>query len=170
MLFLDWRLGVCLSHQDFVPANRLQSIGKMYHSLRRRAEMLPSVRALRQATRRNAEERRMRKLLLICVAAALLCGMVRSQNAGKDSGALTVIRAGNLIDGASDVPRKNQLIFVHGKRIDADDSGTASGGTLKSSEHAGVIGAGILADDKNCVSQIEIGEFDGAFAGADGML
>jgi imidazolonepropionase-like amidohydrolase len=32
--------------------------------------------------------------------------------------ALTVIRAGSLIDGTSDAPRKNQLIFVRGNRID----------------------------------------------------
>ncbi len=60
----------------------------------------------------------MGKLLLICVAATLACGMARSQSGGKDSGALTVIRAGSLIDGASDAPRKNQLIFVRGKRIE----------------------------------------------------
>src|SRR5467141_912798 len=31
---------------------------------------------------------------------------------------LTVIRAGTLIDGVSEAPRKNQLIFVHGERIE----------------------------------------------------
>jgi imidazolonepropionase-like amidohydrolase len=60
----------------------------------------------------------MRKLLLICVVAALGCGAARSQSAGKDAGTLTVIRAGSLIDGTSDSPRKNQLIFVRGKRIE----------------------------------------------------
>jgi len=36
---------------------------------------------------------------------------------------LTVIRAGTLIDGVSESPRKNQLIFVRGGRIEkvADD-------------------------------------------------
>jgi len=36
---------------------------------------------------------------------------------------LTVIRAGTLIDGLSESPRKNQLIFVRGGRIEkvADD-------------------------------------------------
>jgi imidazolonepropionase-like amidohydrolase len=60
----------------------------------------------------------MRKLLLICVAAALACGAARPQNTGKDSGSLVVIRAGSLIDGTSDAVRKNQLIFVRGKRIE----------------------------------------------------
>ena len=60
----------------------------------------------------------MRKLLLICVAAALACGTARPQNAGKDIGNLVVIRAGSLIDGTSDAVRKNQLIFVRGKRIE----------------------------------------------------
>jgi len=31
---------------------------------------------------------------------------------------LTVIRAGSLIDGTSDAPRKNQLIFVRGDRVE----------------------------------------------------
>jgi len=60
----------------------------------------------------------MRKLLLICVTAALACGAARPQNTAKDSGSLVVIRAGSLIDGTSDAVRKNQLIFVRGKRIE----------------------------------------------------
>ena len=60
----------------------------------------------------------MRKLLLVCVAAALACSTARTQNAGKDGGSLVVIRAGSLIDGTSDAARKNQLIFVRGKHIE----------------------------------------------------
>jgi len=60
----------------------------------------------------------MRKLLLVCVAAALACSTARSQNAGKDGSSLVVIRAGSLIDGTSDGARKNQLIFVRGKHIE----------------------------------------------------
>ncbi len=60
----------------------------------------------------------MRKLLLVCVAAVLACSTARTQNAGKDGGSLVVIRAGSLIDGTSDAARKNQLIFVRGKRIE----------------------------------------------------
>ena len=60
----------------------------------------------------------MRKLLLVCVAAALACSAVGAQNAAKDGGSLVVIRAGSLIDGTSDAARKNQLIFVRGKHIE----------------------------------------------------
>ena len=38
---------------------------------------------------------------------------------------LTVIRAGTLIDGASDTPRKNQLIFVRGEHIEKVTDGSA---------------------------------------------
>jgi len=39
---------------------------------------------------------------------------------------LTVVRAGTLIDGQSDMPRKNQLIFVRGERIEnISDASTA---------------------------------------------
>jgi imidazolonepropionase-like amidohydrolase len=45
--------------------------------------------------------------------------------------ALTVIRAGTLIDGVSEAPRKNQLIFVRGERIEkvADASAAIPAGT-----------------------------------------
>jgi len=39
---------------------------------------------------------------------------------------LTVIRAGTLIDGQSDTPRKNQLIFVRGNRIEKVTDGAAA--------------------------------------------
>jgi imidazolonepropionase-like amidohydrolase len=44
---------------------------------------------------------------------------------------LTVIRAGTLIDGVSEAPRKNQLIFVRGERIEkvADASAVIPAGT-----------------------------------------
>jgi len=60
----------------------------------------------------------MRKLFLACLAALVWCGAAVSQSAMKDSSGLIVIRAGSLIDGTSDAPRKNQLIFVRGKRIE----------------------------------------------------
>ena len=41
------------------------------------------------------------------------------------SPALTVIRAGTVIDGSSDVPRKNQLIFIRGERIEKIADGSA---------------------------------------------
>lgn len=60
----------------------------------------------------------MRKLFLSCVSALLVCGLAAAQDAGKESGGLTVIRAGSLIDGTSESLKKNQLIFVRGKKIE----------------------------------------------------
>jgi imidazolonepropionase-like amidohydrolase len=44
--------------------------------------------------------------------------MARGQSGSQTDGALTVIRAGTLIDGVSEAPKKNQLIFVRGERIE----------------------------------------------------
>src|SRR5438874_7288960 len=72
----------------------------------------------------RCEEGGMRKLTW-CAAASILCAgamalthqdVARAQSAPQ-SGAVTVIRAGTLIDGVSETPRKNQLIFVRGERI-----------------------------------------------------
>src|SRR5438874_4847561 len=72
----------------------------------------------------RCEEGGMRKLTW-CAAASILCAgamalthqdVARAQSAPQ-SGAVTVIRAGTLIDGTSETPRRNQLIFVHGERI-----------------------------------------------------
>ena len=64
----------------------------------------------------------MKKMSLAKIAAAILFfGMatLSSQAQTKVSDApLTVIRAGTLIDGASETPRKNQLIFVRGEKIE----------------------------------------------------
>ena len=51
----------------------------------------------------------------------LLAGIaveVNAQSAAQSGGTLTVIRAGSLIDGTSNAPRKSQLIFVRGARIE----------------------------------------------------
>src|ERR1700730_12729897 len=55
-----------------------------------------------------------------CFLAVLMlnAGAARSQTAPQSPATLTVIRAGTLIDGASDGPRKNQLVFVSGGRIE----------------------------------------------------
>src|SRR5215475_7428071 len=63
-------------------------------------------------------EETMRKLVLACFVALFACTIVNSQGASKEASTLTVIRAGNLIDGTSEAPRKNQLIFVRGNRIE----------------------------------------------------
>jgi imidazolonepropionase-like amidohydrolase len=59
-------------------------------------------------------------ILILCAA---ILGLTRgdaaqAQSTPEAAGALTVIRAGTLIDGASNAPKKNQLIFVRGERIE----------------------------------------------------
>jgi imidazolonepropionase-like amidohydrolase len=60
------------------------------------------------------------KKAMVCLAGLLIWGVgsLRAQTAPPSAAPLTVIRAGTLIDGASDTPRKNQLIFVRGERIE----------------------------------------------------
>jgi imidazolonepropionase-like amidohydrolase len=60
----------------------------------------------------------MRRLLFALFAGCLLGTVTPSQSNSPSAATLTVIRAGSLIDGTSDAPRKNQLIFVRGKRIE----------------------------------------------------
>src|SRR6266849_8641197 len=60
----------------------------------------------------------MHRLLLALFAGCLLGTATPSQSNSPAVATLIVIRAGSLIDGASDAPRKNQLIFVRGKRIE----------------------------------------------------
>jgi len=65
-------------------------------------------------------------MVMLAVTASLSLG----QSAGQGAAALTVIRAGTLIDGVSEAPRKNQLIFVRAERIEkvADGSGAIPAG------------------------------------------
>jgi imidazolonepropionase-like amidohydrolase len=57
------------------------------------------------------------KLLFVLIAACVLESAPRAQT-GSPAATLTVIRAGSLIDGTSDAPRKNQLIFVRTNKIE----------------------------------------------------
>src|SRR6267142_233803 len=83
---------------------------------------------------------RMRKRMVCAVAMLATSGGVSlGQSEGQRSGQsgvpstapLTVVRAGTLIDGVSEAPRKNQLIFVRGERIEkvADGSAAIPAGT-----------------------------------------
>jgi imidazolonepropionase-like amidohydrolase len=60
------------------------------------------------------------KKATLCLASFLIlsAGSLRAQTAAPSGASLTVIRAGTLIDGVSDTPRKNQLIFVRGEHIE----------------------------------------------------
>jgi len=61
----------------------------------------------------------MRKSCVTIFAAVLLfAGRASAQSPAPASAQLTVIRAGKLIDGVSDTPRRNQLIFIRGARIE----------------------------------------------------
>lgn len=62
-------------------------------------------------------------LLLACL---LFFGLrnLYAQTEPPSAGSVTVIRAGTLIDGASNVPRKNQLIFVRGEHIEKVTDGS----------------------------------------------
>src|SRR6267143_5469904 len=82
----------------------------------------------------------MRKRILCAVAMLAMGGSVSlgqgggqsgRQSSPEDAAALTVIRAGTLIDGVSKAPRKDQLIFVRGERIEkvADASAAIPAGT-----------------------------------------
>jgi imidazolonepropionase-like amidohydrolase len=59
--------------------------------------------------------------LLWVLSVGVLCGQEAVAPA-----ALIVIRAGTLIDGQSGVPKKNQLVFVRGNRIEKVTDGTAA--------------------------------------------
>jgi len=65
-----------------------------------------------------------RRHLVVLVCLVLCCvGRVRGQTT---SGRLTVIRAGTLIDGTSDSPLHNKLIFIRGERIEKLAEGGAA--------------------------------------------
>jgi imidazolonepropionase-like amidohydrolase len=59
-------------------------------------------------------------LLVLCV------GESHGQAQKPETAPLTVIRAGTLIDGQSEAPRKNQLIFVRGLRIEKVTDGSSA--------------------------------------------
>jgi imidazolonepropionase-like amidohydrolase len=69
----------------------------------------------------------MRRFFLCFVALlALDARSAYGQSAPQPGASLMVIRAGTLIDGTSDAPRKNQLVFVRGGRIEKVTDGSAT--------------------------------------------
>jgi imidazolonepropionase-like amidohydrolase len=67
------------------------------------------------------------KKAFLCLAGLLILGVgcLRAQSAAPSGASLTVIRAGTLIDGSNDAPRKNQLVFVRGEHIERVTDGSA---------------------------------------------
>ncbi|HTB92399.1 MAG TPA: amidohydrolase family protein [Candidatus Sulfotelmatobacter sp.] len=79
-------------------------------------------------------------LLFLLVVLCVVESQAQSQKAAPPP--LTVIRAGTLIDGQSETPRKNQLIFVRGNRIEKITEGSAAipaGATLIDLSNATVL-------------------------------
>jgi imidazolonepropionase-like amidohydrolase len=73
------------------------------------------------------EEFTMRHSLAGFTLALTLCSVAaRGQSTPTAPATLTVIRAGTLIDGVSAAPRKNQIIFVRGERIEKVTDGSAA--------------------------------------------
>jgi len=68
----------------------------------------------------------MKRLGLLFLLFVLCGGISRAQAQKAETAPLTVIRAGTLIDGQSETPRKNQLIFVRGHRIEKIADGSAA--------------------------------------------
>src|ERR1700686_759368 len=56
---------------------------------------------------RSAAEERFMKKAILCLAASLILGVGEFRAQTTPGASLTVIRAGTLIDGSSDAPRKN---------------------------------------------------------------
>jgi imidazolonepropionase-like amidohydrolase len=61
----------------------------------------------------------------LSLALLLAVTAVRAQSPTRSAEQITVIRAGTVIDGSNGLPRKNQLIFVRGNRIEKLTEGAA---------------------------------------------
>lgn len=66
----------------------------------------------------------MKQTLMGIFACAMAAGGLLGQTKAPAEAPVTVIRAGTMIDGVSEAPRKNQLIFVRGERIEKITAGT----------------------------------------------
>ncbi len=64
--------------------------------------------------------------VLACLAGSILLPAHTARAQTGTTAPLTVIRAGTLIDGTSDAPRKNKLIFIRGNRIEKVADGSAA--------------------------------------------
>ena len=73
--------------------------------------------------------RTLRSLLLLCVAVfCVAVAITVAQEKAPSSATVTVIRAGSLIDGKSDSPKRDQVIVIRGNRIES--VGDASGAKI----------------------------------------
>src|SRR5712672_4497244 len=60
------------------------------------------------------------KKIFVFLSLTLVCALTasRAQSPSPPAEQITVIRAGTVIDGSNASPRKNQLIFIRGNRIE----------------------------------------------------
>ena len=64
--------------------------------------------------------------VILCLFIAMFTALVGAQQAAPSSAQITVIRAGTLIDGKSDKPRRDQVILIRANRIESvSDAGSA---------------------------------------------
>jgi imidazolonepropionase-like amidohydrolase len=68
----------------------------------------------------------MRKAMLLLAVVLSCLNAASGQKSSAANGTLTVIRAGSLIDGQADAPKKDQLIFVRGRHIEKILGGNAA--------------------------------------------
>jgi len=68
----------------------------------------------------------MKRFGLLFLLVVFCGGESQAQAQKAEAAPLTVIRAGTLIDGQSETPRKNQLIFVRGQRIEKVADGSSA--------------------------------------------
>src|SRR5579883_2885643 len=108
--------GICWGHEKSVGGGPCGEEGGMKPPLQCIARIRTGGRAM--------------KPMKIALVLALVWGIGAYGQAQKNQAALTVIRAGMLIDGQSEAARKNQLIFVRGERIEkvADESASIPAG------------------------------------------
>src|SRR5216684_3004527 len=66
-----------------------------------------------------------KSVVLAILSLVFVSNAVRAQAPARPAERVTVIRAGALIDGTGGAPRKNQLIFVRGQRIEKVADGSA---------------------------------------------
>jgi imidazolonepropionase-like amidohydrolase len=75
---------------------------------------------------RAAEDKSMKKrFVFLNLAVMLAVAASRAQTPAPSAEQITIIRAGTLIDGSNASPRKNQLIFIRGNRIEKLTDATA---------------------------------------------
>ncbi len=109
----------------------------------------------------------MRVIAAIGLFAATVVSAIAQQatTAASQPQPVTVIRAGSLIDGTSDTPRRNQVIVIRGGKIDSVGGSVPAGATVIDLSHATVL-PGLI----DCHTHILLAGEDPAKGGYDANL